>query len=76
MGRLSKILFATLIALSFIGGSLATASTRNSERHRHRRHDRGLKHTGKSVGKGVGGAGKGVGRAGRKTGRKIKHIVT
>jgi hypothetical protein len=76
MARLSKILFAILIAFSFVPGSLATATTRNSYRHRHRRHDRGLKHTGKRVGEGAGDAGKGVGRAGRKTGRKIKHIVT
>ena len=80
MGRLSKILFTALIGLSFVTGSLATATPLNSDRHRHRRHDRGLKHTGKGVGEGAGDAGKGVGRgarhAGRKTGRKIKHIVT
>ena len=80
MSRLSKILFAILIALSFVTGSLATATPLNSDRHRHRRHDRGLKHKGKSAGEGVGDAAKGVGRgtrrAGRKTGRKIKHIVT
>jgi hypothetical protein len=83
MGRLSKIVFAILIGLSFVAGS-ATASPSS---YRHRRHGRGYKHAGKRVGrggkrfgKGVGRAGKGVGRgtgrAGRKTGRKIKHIVT
>ncbi len=82
MRRLSKILFAVLIGLSFVAGS-ATASPS----YRHRRHGRGYKHAGKRIGhggkrfgKGVGRAGKGVGRgtgrAGRKTGRKIKHIVT
>ena len=81
MRRLSKILFAILIGFSFVAGSLATATPRNSEyRHRHRRHGRGYKHTGKRIGKGVGSAGKGVGRgtgrAGRKVGRKIKHTVT
>jgi hypothetical protein len=76
MRRLSKILFAILIGLSFVAGP-ATASPSS---YRHRRHRRGYKHAGKRFGKGVGRAGKGVGRgtgrAGRKVGRKIKHAVT
>jgi hypothetical protein len=79
MARLSKILFAILIGVSFVVGS-ATASIKHRRRYDRRRHDRGVKHEGKRFGKGVGRAGKGVGRgtgrAGRKTGRKIKHIVT
>ena len=82
MRRLSKIVFAILIGLSFVAGS-ATASPYS---YRHRRHGRGFKHAGKRIGhggkrfgKGVGRAGKrvgrGTGRAGRKTGRKIKHAV-
>jgi hypothetical protein len=75
MRRLSKILFATLIALSFVAGSLAMATPRNSQ-ERHRRHRRGYKHTGKRIGRGGKRLGQGVGHAGRKTGRKIKHAVT
>jgi hypothetical protein len=76
MRRLSKILFAVLIGLSFVAGS-ATASPSS---YRHRRHGRGYKHAGKRIGHGGKRFGKGVGRrarhAGRKVGRKIKHAVT
>ena len=72
MRRLSKIMFAVLIALSFVAGS-ATASPIG---RRHRRHGRGYKHTGKRIGRGGKRLGQGVGHAGRKTGRKIKHAVT
>ena len=76
MRRVSKILFAILIGLSFVFGSATAAPIR----HRHRRHGRSyFKHQGKRLGKGVGRAGKrvgrGAGRAGRKTGRKLKHVV-